>query len=123
MPSIGVTLFESNPIIAQSLASSLGEYFRSVHVAASIDELKQSIAKHRDAVAIVDLEPTELDMVADLHHEFPAVSIVCTHRLADEGMWTAVLDAGGSDVCHPADTQGILQSAIRSARHLRAAVA
>jgi hypothetical protein len=40
---------------------------------------------------------------------------VCTHRVADEEMWAAALNAGASDMCPAFDTKAIVLSAERSA--------
>ena len=93
----------------------LSLHYHSVHVAASADDLRTAIARHRADVAVVDVEVSCLDEVTRLHREFPGVSIVCTHRVADEEMWTAALNAGASDMCPAFDMQGIVQSAERNA--------
>jgi hypothetical protein len=59
----------------------------------------------------------------ELSDEFPAVSLVCNHRLADDAMWTRALSAGAADCCPSYDTQGILQSAVRHAPRVRAMAA
>jgi DNA-binding NarL/FixJ family response regulator len=92
-------------------------------VLAHSDELQPAILRHRANVVIVDLELSRLSAVEKLRREFPNLSIVCTHRLADEEMWTAVLAAGGDDILTPTDTRGILQSALRNAAAARAAAA
>lgn len=115
MQSLNVVLFQSDPGIAQSLAVNLGSQFHSVYAARSMEELRAAIAKHRAKVVILDMELSGLADVNQLHHEFPGVSIVCTHRLADEEMWTAALAAGADDICPSSDTSGILRSALRNA--------
>src|SRR5207302_5120684 len=95
--ALSVVLFQSDSRIAQALASSLHSQFQSVHVARSLDDLRLAIAKHRADVAVLDVELSRLSEVEKLHHEFPCVSIVCTHRLADEERWAAGLASGGGD--------------------------
>ena len=123
MQSLNVVLFQSDPGIAQSLAKNLGSQFHSVYVARSPEELRAIIAKHRAKVVILDVEHASLADVDRLHQEFPGVSIVCTHRLADEEMWTAALAAGADDVCYTSDTPGILRSAVRNAALARSVAA
>jgi DNA-binding NarL/FixJ family response regulator len=118
-----VVVFQSDPAFAQVVASSLSRHFESVHVAPSQDDLRQTIARHRAGVVVVDIEPARLSDVENLHREFPTTSIVCTHRLADEEMWSAVLTAGADDVLPPSDISGILSSAVRHARASRGAAA
>jgi DNA-binding NtrC family response regulator len=123
MQALSVVLFQSDSRIAQALASSLHSQFQSVHVARSLDDLRISIAKHRADVAVLDVELSRLSEVEKLHHEFPGVSIVCTHRLADEEMWAAALAAGAADICPSWDTRGILSSALRSTETSHSAAA
>jgi hypothetical protein len=93
----------------------LSLHYHSVHVAGSAGELRTTIARYRADVAVIDVEASCLDEVTRLHREFPGLSIVCTHRVADEEMWTAALNAGASDMCPAFDTRGIVQSAERNA--------
>lgn len=121
MQPTNVVVFQSDSQIAHALSSSLSQYFRSVRMARSADELRPTIARHRAEVLIVDIEPASLSEVEKLHREFPGLSIVCTHRLADEEMWAAALGAGAADVLPSSDTMGILQSALRNAQAARSA--
>ena len=118
-----VVLLQSDPGIAQSLTASLLMSFRSVYVAGSIEELRVSILKHRARVVILDIEMASLPEVERLSHEFPGLSVVCTHRLADEEMWTAALSAGASDICPTYDTPSILSAAKRNASRARSVAA
>ena len=118
-----VVILQSDPGIAQSLTASLLRSFRSVHVAGSTEELRASILKHRARVVILDMEMASLPEVERLSHEFPGLSVVCTHRLADEEMWTAALSAGASDICPTNDTHSILTAAMRNAGRARSVAA
>ena len=122
MQALSIIVFQREPRLAQALASTLSLHYHAVYVATSIEELRIDIPRHRADVAVLDIEASCLTDVARLHHEFPGVSIVCTHRVADEEMWAAALNAGASDMCPACDTQGILLSAERSAllEHARA---
>jgi DNA-binding NtrC family response regulator len=115
MQALSIVVFQNDARLAQSLAGTLGLHYHSVHVAGSAGEIRTSIARYRAEVAVIDVEASCLDEVTQLHREFPALSIVCTHRVADEEMWTAALNAGASDMCPAFDTQGIVQSAERNA--------
>jgi len=118
-----VVLLQGNPEIAQSLAASLLSSFRSVHAVRSMEELRASISKHRTRVIILDIEMASLVEVESLSREFPGLSVVCTHRLADEEMWTAALSAGASDICPTYDTHSILTAALHNARRTRSVAA
>ncbi len=123
MQPASVVVFQSDSRIAHALSSSLSQHFHSVRMARSADEVRTTIARHRAEVLIVDIEPSNLSEVEKLHKEFPGLSIVCTHRLADEEMWAAALGAGAADVLPSSDTTGILHSALRSAKTAHSAVA
>ncbi|HXY14562.1 MAG TPA: hypothetical protein VEI26_08685 [Terriglobales bacterium] len=116
-------LLQCDSDVAQSLISALSSAFRSVHHVRSLDELRTSIAKHRATIAILDIENATLRDVEHLAREFPGASIVCTHRCADEEMWTAALSAGASDLVHPSDTRGIVQAALKNGVGSRIAAA
>lgn len=114
MQPLSVVLLQSDSQLAQVLVNSLCGSFHSVHAVRSLGELRNNIAKHRAKVAVVDIEAAPLSEVAKLSHDFPGVPIVCTHRLADEEMWTAALGAGAVDVCPSTDTKAILSAALRN---------
>jgi DNA-binding NarL/FixJ family response regulator len=118
-----VVLLQVDPVVAQSLTNSLLSSFRSVHAVRSMEELRGSILKHRAKVVILDMEMASLPEVERLSHEFPGLSVVCTHRLADEEMWTAALSAGASDICPTYDTHSILSAALRNTRRAHSAAA
>ena len=121
MQALTILVFQRDPRLAQSLASTLGLHYHSVQVASTVDELRAAIPRCRADVAVLDIEQSGLADVARLHREFPRIPIVCTHRIADEEMWTAALDAGASDMCPAFDAQGILHSAERYAAMQHAA--
>ena len=118
-----VVLLQVDPVVAQSLTNSLLSSFRSVHAVRSMEELRASISKHRARVIILDIEMASLVEVESLSREFPGLSVVCTHRLADEEMWTAALSAGASDICPTYDTHSILTAALHNARRTRSVAA
>ena len=111
MKPLSVIVAQSNTKTAELLAKSLYNHFRVVHVAGDLDELRHSIPKHRADVAIVDLELAALPEVRQLKRDFAATTIVCTHRLADEKMWTDALAAGASDCCYASDVRAIVLAA------------
>ena len=122
MQALTIVVFQRDPRLAQALASTLSVHYHSVHVAGSLEQLLTEIPRYRADVAVLDIEASCLAEVTRLHREFPTVSIVCTHRVADEEMWAAALNAGASDMCPAFDTQEILMSAERNAllEHARA---
>lgn len=106
-----VVVLEKDPKVAHFLAMSLRSHFQAVHVVESRDELREKVSRNHPEALVVDIEYGRLTDVENLHRDFPRLPIVCTHRIPDEEMWTAVLEAGASDFC-PADD--VLTSVLRN---------
>lgn len=123
MQQFDVVLLQSDSRVAQLLVSALSPAVGSVREVHSLGELRNSIAKHRAEVAILDIEKASLSEVQGLAREFPAACIVCTHRCADEEMWAAALNAGAADVCPASDTRAIVRAALDGGSSRRAAAA
>ena len=111
---LSVVVLESDARVAQSLAGSLSSHFHSVQLARSREELRERVAKSRPEVVILDIENSRLTDVRKLHHDFPSLPIVCTHRVPDDELWIAALDAGATDMCATGDVENVLSSALRS---------
>jgi chemotaxis response regulator CheB len=112
--SLSVVLLQRDPSLAQSLAAGLRSKFQSVHVAGSRVELREKVAQNVPEVAVLDVEASRLADVERLHRDFPSLLIVCTHRIQDEEMWMAALEAGAVDVCPADDVEAVLNSALRN---------
>jgi len=112
MQPLNVVLLQSDSRVAESLVCALASSSTSVRRVKSLGELRNSIAKHVAGIAILDMEAASISDVEHLSRDFPKARIVCTHRLADEDMWAAALNAGAADVCPPSDTRGILRAAL-----------
>ena len=123
MQSLTVVLLEGNAVIAGTLMSALSSVFSSVQRAQSLGELHHRIARTRAAVVILDIEAIPLSEVAHLSQDFPGACIVCTHRVADEAMWAAALQAGAADVCPANDVIGIVRAAVGNTVRQRSAAA
>jgi DNA-binding response OmpR family regulator len=111
---VSVVVLQSDARVARSLARGLSSHFHSVHFTRSGDELHERVAKSHPQAVILDLECACLMDVRTLHHDFPSLPIVCTHRVPDEALWIAALEAGASDVCPADDVQNVLSSVLRS---------
>jgi DNA-binding NtrC family response regulator len=120
---LSVVVLENDSRMAQSLAGGLSSHFHSIQMTRSGEELRERIAKNRPAVVILDMECSRLSDVRNLHHDFPALPIVCTHRVPDEEMWIAAMEAGASDVCASDNVQEVLLSALRSVAVAKGAAA
>jgi chemotaxis response regulator CheB len=113
MKSLRLALLQRDPQVARYLSGQLCNYFQAIHIARNSNELRDFILRFRSNVVVVDMESASLAEVERLHREFVNLCIVCTHRLADEEMWTAALDAGATDICSALDTRGIVLAATR----------
>jgi DNA-binding response OmpR family regulator len=116
-----VVVLESDRRVAQLLAGKLASKFLAVHMAHSGDELRARIASNYPEAVLLDMEHSPLADVRNLHHEFPSLPIVCMHRIADESLWIAALEAGASDVCRSDDVQSALASVLQTATHIKPA--
>ena len=111
MKPLSVVVAQGNSKTAEMLAKSLYNHFRVVNVAGNLEELRQAIPRHQADVAIVDLELAALNEVRQLTREFSGTTVVCTHRLADEKMWTDALAAGAADCCYSSDVRALVLAA------------
>ena len=111
MKPLTVVVAQSDPRSAETLAASLHSHFKAVHVARDFEEVRNTVAKHRADLLVVDLELASLAQVEQLRRELPATAVVCTHRLADEELWARALAAGALDCCHTSDIRGIVLAA------------
>jgi chemotaxis response regulator CheB len=84
-----------------------------VHLARSREELREDVTRNLPEAVVLNIEHWRLTDVESLHRDFPALPIVCTHRVPDEEMWMAALSAGASDVCPADDVAIVLTSVLR----------
>jgi len=113
MRPINVVLAHQNSALAEGLARSVQKQFLNIATANSKEDLRTAIARLRAPFAIVDLELVNFSELGDLCREFPATAVVCTHRLADDAMWSQSLAMGAVDCCLASDLPGILQASDR----------
>ncbi len=114
-----VVVVESDSRVVKSLSSG----FHFVHVSRSGEELRERVARSRPEAVILDMEQSRLSDVRNLRRDFPALPILCTHRVPDEELWVAALEAGASDLCSTEDVPSALASVLRSSAAATAAVA
>jgi len=120
--ALSVVVLETNPGVARSLAGGLRPHF-AVHVTCSREELRDNVARTNPEAVVLNIEHWVLADVENLHRDFPALPIVCTHRIPDEEMWMNALAAGASDVCPADDVANVLTSVLRSMALSRTAAA
>jgi DNA-binding NarL/FixJ family response regulator len=116
MESVSVVLYQKDPGTAQALAASLAQHFDSVHLAGTCKELPSAVTRHRAGAVVLDLETAGPDEVERLHHAFPTLCIVGTHRLADDKLWTEAMSLGASDICEPRNDE-IVRSLLHGLAH------
>jgi DNA-binding NtrC family response regulator len=116
METLRIVLYQNDPSAAQNLAVSLSQHFESVHLAGSYQEVRLAVARQRADVLVLDLETSGPAEVERLHHEFPRLCIVGTHRLADDEIWTEAVNRGASDICEPRQND-VVRSVLRSVSH------
>jgi DNA-binding response OmpR family regulator len=114
MQALTVLLAEQDSAIASHLATSLDEHRHSVRVVHSLPELRSEIARLHAQVVVVDLETVGLADVSSLRREFQ-VPIICTHRIPDDELWTAAMEAGAADICERSNVPALVR-ALRFAR-------
>jgi DNA-binding NarL/FixJ family response regulator len=120
---LSAVVLESDSRVGKCLVGGLSSHFHSIQLTRWGDELRERVAKSRPAVVILDMECSRLSDVRNLHQDFPSLPIVCTHRVPDEALWVAALEAGASDVCAVDDVQNVLVSALRSVAVSKSAAA
>ena len=113
MQPIHVVLAHRDPALSEKLAASVQQPFHSIATAKSLNEIRCVIARLRAPLAILDLELVSFSELAELCREFPATAFVCTHRLADDAMWSQSLSVGAVDCCLASDLPRILQESER----------
>ena len=117
-----IVVLEKDPGVARSLAGGLRSHFL-VHVSRSREELRDDVVRTRPQAVVLNIEHWRLTDVESLHRDFPALPIVCTHRVPDDEMWMAALEAGATDVCATSDVGSVLSSVRRTLMLSRSAVA
>jgi DNA-binding response OmpR family regulator len=119
MLPLTAVVVQSDPECAAALAASLLRHFHTVRLAGSLEEVRAAIPRHRAEFVILDLELIAMTEVEQLRRDFASVSIVCTHRLPDERLWTSALAAGALDCCHASDVRSIVLAAMRNPQSSR----
>src|SRR3974377_2119041 len=70
--------------------------FATVH---ATTDIRETVARLRAQLAVVDLEVVSFSELGELCKEFPATAFVCIHRLAADALWGAALSAGAGVGC------------------------
>lgn len=110
MRPINVVVAHRDPALTENFLQSIQRPFHVVETASCLTEIRNVIARLRAPLAIVDLELISFAELGELCREFPATAFVCTHRLADEAMWSQSLSVGAVDCCLASDLSKILRA-------------
>ncbi len=113
MEPLNVVLYQHDAGTAQALAANLSQHFPSVHLTRNREEIRPAIARYRAEALILDVEGSDARELEGLHNEFPGLYIVCTHRLANDELWTEALNQGAADLCVPWNTVDVVRSLTR----------
>jgi DNA-binding NtrC family response regulator len=113
MEQLNVVLYQDDAETAERLAASLSQYFPSIYLTHSRKEIRTALSRYRAEVLVLDVETSEDRELERLHHEFPGLYIVCTHRLANDELWTEALNQGAADLCVPWNTEDVVRSLTR----------
>ena len=114
MKPLTLVIAQYDPHNAEALATNLQTHFKRVSLARDLAEVRRAIVQNQADVVVIDLEMAPLSEIDRLHREFSNLDVVCTHRLADERLWTDALNVGAVDCCHPSDIRGIVLAASRT---------
>ena len=87
---------------------------------ASYEDVRPAVARHRAGALVLDLETSGPGEVERLHHEFPRLCIVGTHRLADDKLWAEAMSLGACDICVPRNDE-VVRSVLQQLTHHAAA--
>ena len=117
-----VVVLEKDPKVARCLVGGLRPHY-SVHLTGSREELRDNLTRTRPEAVVLNIEHGLLADVESLRRDFPALPIVCTHRIPDDEMWMAALAAGASDVCPADDVENVLTSVRKNVALSRSAAA
>src|SRR5437868_2501215 len=113
---LNIVILQGDPQVARKLQASLQAHFDLIHIVPSIGQLRDAVPTYRAQAVILDREAASLPEIEQLRRDFPGLCLVCTHRLADEEMWTETVGAGASDLCREGDFPSIVSATMRRTR-------
>jgi DNA-binding NtrC family response regulator len=121
MEPLHVVVYQGDAQTAERLAAGLSRYFPSICLTRNRDEIRPAITETSAELLVLDVENSGTMELERLHQEFPELYIVCTHRLANDELWTEALNQGAADLCVPWNTEEVVQALTRD--HARRAAA
>lgn len=112
MSSISLLVVAHDPHSLTQLASTLKQQFSTVLSAASLDQANAVIDRQMPDVVVADLETLDTEELSSLTRDLH-LTVICTHRVPDERMWTTALEAGALDICCGTDPASVLSAVNR----------
>jgi DNA-binding NarL/FixJ family response regulator len=119
MQPLNVVIAHGDCVVAESLASLMHGHFRCIAVAPTTQDVRKVILRQQADAVVVDLGMMSLQEVRELCLEFPYVSVITTHRIPDDKMWSSSLAAGAVDCCDDHDVQNIIRTVARTGQFNR----
>ena len=90
MQPLNVVIAHGDCVVAESLAAHMHGYFRNVAVAPTAEDVRKVIIRQQADAAVIDLDMMDLEQVHQLCTEFSTLSVVTTHRIPDDKMWSFI---------------------------------
>jgi DNA-binding NarL/FixJ family response regulator len=118
MQPLPVFIAQADPKLGAEFVAKLQIHFRDIRLIKTLPELRSSLAQSKPYALIVDLDMIGFAELREICRSCPQTVVISTHRLADEAMWIASLEAGAADCCAASDLAGMLRAI--SAAHWRA---
>ncbi len=113
MRSISVVIVSQDSARLLGLPTPADILFLKVAIVNVPANVRDTIARCRAELAIIDLELITFSDFAALCHEFPDTAFISTHRLADDELWAQSLASGAIDCCRNADLLAVISAAER----------
>jgi DNA-binding NtrC family response regulator len=121
MEPLHVVLYQTDTETAEKLTASLSKHFPTVYRTQTCEEIRPALTRFSAEVLVLDVETSGSTELKHLHQDFPGLYIVCTHRLANDELWTEALNQGADDLCVPWNADEVVRSLSRARAHRAAA--
>jgi hypothetical protein len=122
MPESNLVVLQSDADIERSLVSAFTNLAKHVRATRCMTQLRDEVTQTHAKIVVLDMEAASIAEIEQFVRDFPFVRLVCNHRLADDEVWKAAMNAGAEDCCSSRDMRGILNAAgLSTGRSLQAA--
>ena len=122
MSDSNLVVLQSDADIERLLVAALTDHAKQVHATRCMAQLRHEVTQTRARIVVLDMEAVSIAEIEEFVRDFPFVTLVCNHRLADDDVWKAAMNAGAEDCYASRDTRGILNAVgVSTRRSLQAA--